>query len=364
MANKILVVDDEPKIVRFVSYALKAEGYEVITAQSGQEALDKVTAEQPNLVILDVMLPEMNGLDICDALRNRSETTALPIIMFSAKTQVSDKLAGLQAGADEYLTKPIDPAELVGRVGALLARSTRLRQSALLELERDKIISAQEEVRRALSRNLHDGTVQKLAAISMQLDYVKQLFNLDPNAANNEIADIQDLVHKASKEARLTLFELRPVILETQGIVPALVRYVEQLNEDKSLEIRVDLAPVPPLDTKVASTIFSIVQEAINNAKRHAKAKRITLTAKLDEGQLLVSVRDNGVGFDVEKTQASYADRNNMCLLNMKERAHLIDGTLTIASKTIGPAKGTVVRLSVPVKDGAAKAAAKIETER
>ena len=125
--TKILVVDDEPNVLRMVSYTLQIEGYEVVGAQNGLEALYKVKTEAPDLVILDVMMPDMGGIEVCEQLRQQPETSDLPIIMFSALSQVSDKVRCLEAGADEYLTKPITPEELVARVKALLGRYRQLR---------------------------------------------------------------------------------------------------------------------------------------------------------------------------------------------------------------------------------------------
>ncbi len=133
MSAKILIVDDEPNVLRFFGYALQIEGYEIVTAENGVEALNKVQAEHPDLVILDVMLPRMSGIEVCQQLRNNPETVGLPIIMLSARAQVADKVRGLQAGADEYVTKPVDSDEMVARVAALLERTRRLRQAQLVK---------------------------------------------------------------------------------------------------------------------------------------------------------------------------------------------------------------------------------------
>jgi len=139
MSARILVVDDEPSLLRLIAYVLETEGYETITASSGMEALDQVQTGQPDLVILDVMLPDISGIDVCQQLRDKPETALLPIIMLSARTQVTDKIRGLQAGADEYVTKPIDADEIVARVAALLARTRRLRQAE--RLRRGEVLS-------------------------------------------------------------------------------------------------------------------------------------------------------------------------------------------------------------------------------
>jgi DNA-binding response OmpR family regulator len=126
---KILIVDDEPNVLRMVSYALFAEGFEVVVAQNGNEALIKVLTEVPDLVILDVMLPDMSGAEVCARLRKRQDSIDLPVIMLSALAQVSDKVRCLEAGADEYLTKPIAPEELIARIKALLGRFRQVRRS-------------------------------------------------------------------------------------------------------------------------------------------------------------------------------------------------------------------------------------------
>jgi len=104
---KILIVDDEQDIVRLLSFALQAEGYQVVTALSGQEALKRVEQERPDIVVLDVMMPGMDGIEVCAELRSKPETAGLPIIMLSALGQVADRVRGLRAGADDYVPKPV-----------------------------------------------------------------------------------------------------------------------------------------------------------------------------------------------------------------------------------------------------------------
>jgi len=118
--GKILVVDDEPKIVSLVRTYLEREGYQVAEACDGRLALEAFKSESPNLVILDVMLPGLDGLEVCREIRRSSE---VPIIMLTARDEDTDKLIGLELGADDYITKPFSPRELVARVRAVLRRS-------------------------------------------------------------------------------------------------------------------------------------------------------------------------------------------------------------------------------------------------
>lgn len=130
MADKILIVDDDPELLRLIGISLQRAGYAPIAAQTAEEALKKVSSHEPALIILDVMLPGVSGIDLCRQLRSQIDTYPIPIIMLSARAQVDDKIEGLEAGADEYLTKPISPKEMVARVGSLLERTKRLRSSA------------------------------------------------------------------------------------------------------------------------------------------------------------------------------------------------------------------------------------------
>ena len=135
---KILLVDDEPDLLRLLKFVFQAAGYHVITATNGAEALSKAQSERPHLVVLDVMMPEISGLEVCWRLRDIPETAHLPIIIVSAKGEVPDRVTGLHAGADDYLVKPVSPDELLARVVALLNRTQRAQTSARAQ-ERGKI---------------------------------------------------------------------------------------------------------------------------------------------------------------------------------------------------------------------------------
>ena len=120
---KILIVDDDPKAVKLMGYILYKEGYEVVPALSGKEALKLLKEEKPDLVILDIMMPEMDGYEVCRRIRADPETAKVPVIMLTAKAMLEDKIAGFEAGADDYITKPVLPAELLARVRVLLSRA-------------------------------------------------------------------------------------------------------------------------------------------------------------------------------------------------------------------------------------------------
>jgi DNA-binding response OmpR family regulator len=119
---KILIVDDEPEAVELVEFNLKQAGFDVLTAADGAEALKKARTTLPNLVVLDLMLPEIDGLEVCKMLRRDPTTAAIPIVMVTAKAAEIDRILGLELGADDYITKPFSPRELVLRIKNILQR--------------------------------------------------------------------------------------------------------------------------------------------------------------------------------------------------------------------------------------------------
>lgn len=128
MSKKILVVEDEEAITRLIGYNLEKAGFEVLISGDGLEALEKIRLERPDLIILDLMLPGMDGYDVCRVIRK--EDISIPVIMLSARNEEMDKVLGLELGGDDYVTKPFSPRELIARVRALLRRSQSLQETS------------------------------------------------------------------------------------------------------------------------------------------------------------------------------------------------------------------------------------------
>jgi len=122
--EKILIVDDEKDIVKMLNYNLKKEGYRTVDAHDGEDALALAVREHPDLILLDLMLPGIDGLEVCKQLKKEAKTSRIPIIMLTAKTQETDKIVGLELGADDYVSKPFSPKELNARIKAVLRRSS------------------------------------------------------------------------------------------------------------------------------------------------------------------------------------------------------------------------------------------------
>lgn len=141
--ENILLIEDEKNIAELVQYNLEQEGFRVSKSAKGKEGLELVRKNKPDLVILDLMLPELDGIEICKVLKNNEATAHIPIIMLTAKSQEADKIIGLELGADDYMTKPFSPREMVARVKAVLRRAhdkpkNKILKAGALEVDLDK----------------------------------------------------------------------------------------------------------------------------------------------------------------------------------------------------------------------------------
>ncbi len=216
-----------------------------------------------------------------------------------------------------------------------------------LRREQQRILEKDAEARRKLARDLHDGPTQSIAAMAMRLNFIKMVIkNNDLNKAYDEIVKVEEIAQRTTQEIRTMLFAMRPVILETQGLVAALNQFAEKLNATESFDVIVRNKDYEGgLNAEAEGVVFAIVEEAIGNAKKHAQATQINVNLLSQNDNLYVEVKDNGVGFDVDATKASYDQRTSLGLLNMDERAREIGGRSVLESE---PGKGTRLRLQIP----------------
>jgi signal transduction histidine kinase len=217
-----------------------------------------------------------------------------------------------------------------------------------LREERAKLLSKEEQVRHQLARDLHDGPAQALAAITMNAEFIKRLLERDPSRVLPELDKLGQLAKHTTHEVRTMLFELRPLVLETQGLATTLQQYLERF-QGEGTEIILETGNISAsLDTKSEGTLFNIIQESINNALKYAKAEHIWVRLKQTPQTLDVTVQDDGRGFDLQKVLASYEQRGSFGLLNIEERAKLIGGVAELHS---APGQGTTVRVMVPLEE-------------
>jgi signal transduction histidine kinase len=219
-----------------------------------------------------------------------------------------------------------------------------------LKEERDHLLAKETQVRNSIARDLHDGPTQRLSAVLMNIEFIKKLLTAMPERVPDELDTLSDLVGRAITDLRTFLFELRPLGLDTQGLLPTMQRYVARWHDPSGNDTRLRLqapATVPRLSIETEAAVFIIIQEAINNARKHAQTPEIVVYLYVEESYLVASVRDRGKGFNVEAIEATSDERGSLGLTSMKERARLINADLRIRSER---GKGTMVELRVPLQ--------------
>ena len=215
-----------------------------------------------------------------------------------------------------------------------------------LRSERDRIIQAQEDERKRLGRDLHDGPAQRLAQIAMSLEFAEKLVDHDPAQLRSELASIRESVTSTTREIRNFLFDLRPLVLDAEngGLVVALRHFLERFKTALGPRLHLFADYPERLSHNVELTVFAIIQEAVNNSVKHANASNCWIEIRENEERLVATIRDDGTGFDVQQLQDEYESRGSWGLLNMADRAALIEAKLNIGSQ---PSRGTVVSLEL-----------------
>jgi signal transduction histidine kinase len=222
-----------------------------------------------------------------------------------------------------------------------------------LREEKERIVAVEEDARKKLARSLHDGPTQSIASIAMRVDYVQSLMrsSCDSEQVSEELQRIEDLARQTTRQIRHMLFTLRPLILETQGLTAALEQYIRKLAEtdDTPVHLEADPGAERVINRQAQGIVFYIIEEAVGNARKHAQADQIWVRLRLQDGRTFVAeVEDDGQGFDVAEVQMSYDRRGSLGLINMRERAELAGGRLSISST---PGLGTTVRLAIELDE-------------
>ncbi len=271
--------------------------------------------------------------------------------ILSAPMKAHDRVVGVMQVLNKRSGTPFVEHDLrllttLASQAAVAVENARLVRS--LKEERDRLLAKEAEVRAAIARDLHDGPTQSVAAIAMNIEFIKRLLRAMPERVQDELDVLGDLVQKTSYDIRTLLFELRPLGLETQGLLSTLQQYVGRFRDPAGLtRLRLEApANIPRLPVEIEGAVFMIVQEAVNNARKHAHAPEITIYLYQEEGQLVASVRDRGRGFNVSAVDSSYNSRGSLGLLNMRERARLIGAECRIRS---AEGEGTTVEVRVPL---------------
>lgn len=238
---------------------------------------------------------------------------------------------------------------------AISVQATVTLQNAVLQSnlrsEKTRIMQMEEDARKSLVRDLHDVPTQTMAGISMRMDYAIKLLERQPDQVLGELQEIKGMATRAVTEIRHVLFKLRPLALESQGLIGAIKQLAEKMqdNYQQAVTVRVSEEVENFLDEPRQGTLFYLIEEAVNNARKYAEAPMIVVKGIRQEQSLIIQIADNGKGFDMEAVNESYDNRGSFGMVNMQERADLLGATLNMRS---APGKGTTVQINVPIIRG------------
>ncbi len=364
---RLLVVDDNPVVLLGVSEFLRGAGFEVAEARDGATGLRLARENAPDLVLLDVMLPDINGVELCRLMKADAELKTLFVVLLSSsEISASSKVAGLEAGADGYIVRPIENRELLARVQSLLRiqqaeealrrahdeldervveRTAELAKAnaALREMSL-RLVDVQEKERRYLARELHDEAGQLLTGLKMVVD---QALPMASEPLRERLNEALDLINRLMERMRSLSLELRPQVLDDLGLLIALDWHFKRYLKQTGIQVHFRHTPIQQrLPSLIETTIFRIVQEALTNVARHAHVQEVSVRVWVDEDRVGLQVEDKGAGFDAD---VALAARNSTGLSGMRERAALLGADFTIEFRS---GKGTLLTVELPLSTG------------
>ncbi len=346
--STILIVDDDHTARETLIAILEGEKHQLELASSGMDALQALEKLQPDLILLDVMMPGMDGFDVCRRIRSTPKLAEVPIILLTALDDRRSLLRGIESGADDFLSKPVDRHELLARVRTI----TRLNRYNILMKQREnlsemaeRLVSAQEKERQRISRELHDDLGQTLTTHLLSLrDLQNDLSVLSAESLHERIQSLHDESFEIFGKIRRLAQDLRPPVLDTLGLALAMQTYCSEFTRRTKLPVNFEAdSPLPMLPDVYNITLYRVLQESLTNIIKHAEASQAWVDLTAEDQTISLTVQDNGKGF-VEGNNPS----EGIGLTGLRERVTLAGGKFNISSS---PVRGTVLLAQFPIPD-------------
>jgi len=343
--STILIVDDNASARETLVAMLENQEYHIDLAEDGFHALQILHQLQPDLILLDVMMPGMDGFEVCRRIRAAPQLAEVPIIMLTALDDRASLLQGIEAGADDFLIKPVDRYELMARVRTI----TRLNRYRILKEQREnlremteRLITAQEQERQHMSRELHDDLGQ---ALTLQMISLRNLQG-EPPLSRDELFErlqaLHDQTHDIFIKIRNLAQDLRPPILDALGLKVSMQTYCTEFTRRTHLPITFEVDESLPLLPDIYNiTLYRVLQEALSNIIKHAHAGHVWVDLSREDENIILTVQDNGQGFKAKEVQS-----NGMGLSIMQERVTIAGGNFSINSD---PRRGTILTAQFPL---------------
>ena len=343
--SMVLIVDDDPTAREALVAILEGEGYELQQAKDGIQALRMLKQLQPDLILLDVMMPAMDGFEVCRRIRDTPPLAEVPIILLTALDDRDSLLRGIESGADDFLSKPPDRRELVARVRTITRLNryrTLMEQRENIRRMAERVVAAQEEERQRISRELHDDLGQALTTHLITLRNLQQDLSLPRQNLFERLQSLYNQSYEIFGKIRSIARDLRPPVLDALGLRVAMQTYCTEFTRRTHLPVIFEAEDsLPELPDAYKITLYRTLQEALTNVVKHAHASQVWVDLSLDDDQLTLTIQDNGIGFGEEKPGPS----NGIGLAGLRERITIAGGTLSLSST---PKRGTILSAQFP----------------
>jgi two-component system, sensor histidine kinase and response regulator len=370
--GNILIVDDTPDNLRLLSSTLTEHGYKVRSVINGAMALMGAQAAPPDLIVLDIKMPDMDGYEVCQRLKENQQICDIPVIFVSALDEVFDKVKAFTSGGVDFIQKPFQVEEVLARIeNQLIIRRLQLQlqaQNQQLQQTQTNLLQALEqerslqqrieemaaiEERNRIAREIHDSLGHSLTALNVQLQAVASLLHTDLLQAQSFLTQAQRLGSTAMQEVRDSVRTLRTEEYTEQPLAETIAALAEEFRQVTGITPTVHVCLTKPVSSSVSKTLYRIVQESLTNISKYAQATQVQIhlvTINDDRNSpeeqlrqsIYLTVTDNGQGFDLQQYTTGFG------LKGMQERVAALDGELHL---TTSPGAGCRIQVQFPVSE-------------
>lgn len=371
--GEILIVDDTIESLQLLKQILSDAGYTVRLAQDGAMGLHSALKRQPDLMLLDIKMPGIDGYEVCRRIKSNPETSGIPIIFLSALQDKSSLLKGFELGASDYINKPYLAEEVLARVhthielqllrvdleAKLKARTQNLETEILerKEIEQELRLSqtklqnlsthledVREKERARLARELHDEMGQAFTVMKMDIVRLYEHHDLDDKFLKERLSSLLSVLNQVADTARSISENLRPGMLDVLGLNAAVQSYVEKYMLCTGIKCLLTMSHDEfAFDDRLATALFRIVQESLTNVAKHAQAKQVEIKIFKMDNRIVLIIQDDGVGLVPD----AYS-KNCFGMIGMRERVRSFGGEFVLDSNA---AYGTRIEIYIPLNE-------------
>jgi two-component system sensor histidine kinase/response regulator len=360
--EEILIVDDELANLQLLSELLSKAGYVVRPTRDPQLAIESAMARQPDMILLDVRMPEVDGFEVCGLLKQDERTRDVPVLFVSALTNLEDRIRCFDVGGVDFISKPYQEPEVLARVRTHLdlhklnlhledlvtKRTEELYENQLrLRAMASELIFAEERERKRISTELHDGAAQSLTVARMQLAEATEA--VKGSAAEIVLDEASQQVRQSLEQIRGVLLDLSSPTLHQMGLSAGLSEWLDDNIRDKHglKTVFHDECGDVPLAKEMRLLLFRNVCELLTNVIKHGQAQKVSVNMTCDWQTLQIVVEDDGVGFDSSSVSTLPDRHGGFGLFSVSERMADMGGSLEMVS---APGKGCKAILVAPLE--------------